>query len=125
MLTNHDSEALEDALKNCAREPIHLVGSIQPFGVMLVVDWQHWVIHAASRNLSSVFPFSADEAIGRPLDELIGLAAVAGLQSLALDDEAIGPKIWSLSLRREGQQFKYDAQVFRSGSSVVIEVEHW
>ena len=125
MLTNHDSEALEDALKNCAREPIHLVGSIQPFGVMLVVDWQHWVIHAASRNLSSVFPFSADEAIGRPLDELIGLAAVAGLQSLDLDDEAMGPKIWSLSLLREGQRYKYDAQVFRSGSSVVIEVEHW
>ncbi|MGV8860044.1 MAG: EAL domain-containing protein [Pseudomonas sp.] len=125
MLNNHESEVLEDALKNCAREPIHLVGSIQPFGVLLVVDPRHWVIHTASQNLASIFPINVDEALGKPLQELIGLESVAWLKGLNLDDEAMGPKIWSLSLLREGQWLKYDAQVFRSGNSLVIEVEHW
>lgn len=125
-MPNSDQQrALSEALENCAREPIHLIGSIQPVGVLLAVEPDQLRILVASENLHSLFPFNAAEAIGKPLHELLGAEQVAWLQAQQLEPVWSGPKIWSLSLTRAGQLRTYDAQVFRSGASLVIEIEHW
>lgn len=57
-------------LANCEREQIHLAGSIQPHGVLLVVQEPDNVIIQASAN--AVEFLKIDPIVGRPLSELDG-----------------------------------------------------
>ena len=55
-------------LTNCDREPIHLLGRIQSFGILLAFS-PDWVVVEASENAGALF--------GLPLAELLGAKAEA------------------------------------------------
>lgn len=57
-------------LEMCAREPIHIPGAIQPFGILLLVGTGDYVIRAASRNVEQIWEWSARSMIGRSIGEL-------------------------------------------------------
>ena len=57
-------------LADCEREQIHLAGSIQPHGVLLVVQEPDYVIIQTSANAVDVL--KTGPIIGRPLSELEG-----------------------------------------------------
>ncbi|MEO8010781.1 MAG: hypothetical protein ABI650_03965, partial [Dokdonella sp.] len=59
-------------LTNCERELIHLAGSIQPHGVLLVLDPVSLMVSSASENAAIVFARSVDSWVGGPLDALGG-----------------------------------------------------
>ncbi|WP_091112732.1 SpoIIE family protein phosphatase [Geodermatophilus dictyosporus] len=61
-------------LDNCAREPIHVPGSIQPRGVLLAVSEPDLVVVQASENLAGLTGVAWSDALGRPLAEVIGVA---------------------------------------------------
>ncbi|RBY75711.1 histidine kinase [Blastococcus sp. TF02-09] len=62
-------------LDNCAREPIHVPGSIQPRGVLLVVSDPDHVVEQASENLEELTGVSWQQSLGRPLTDVLGVAA--------------------------------------------------
>jgi two-component system, chemotaxis family, sensor kinase Cph1 len=62
-------EAKQVDLSTCAQEPIHIPGSIQPHGVLLVLKGPDFVVLQASKNATSVF---GSDVLGRPIDNLIG-----------------------------------------------------
>jgi len=115
--------ALEEALKVCASEPIHLIGSIQPVGVLLAVDRQSFIIRAASANLASIFPSTASAVIGQALATLISAEQLDWLHTLIELGDWGGAKVWSVDLPFDGKLRTYDAQVFLAGDLFVIEVE--
>lgn len=115
--------ALEEALKVCASEPIHLIGSIQPVGVLLAVDRQSFIIRAASANLASIFPSTAGAVIGQALGTLISAEQLDWLHTLIELGDWSGAKVWSVDLPIDGKLRTYDAQVFLAGDLFVIEVE--
>ena len=51
-------------LDNCAREPIHVPGSIQPRGVLLAVTEPDLVVRHTSENVA--------EVLGHPVDDVLG-----------------------------------------------------
>ena len=57
-------------LANCEREQIHLAGSIQPHGVLLVVQEPDNIIIQASANAAEYLKI--DPIVGRPLSEIDG-----------------------------------------------------
>ncbi|SDF17542.1 Bacteriophytochrome (light-regulated signal transduction histidine kinase) [Blastococcus aurantiacus] len=59
-------------LDNCAREPIHVPGSIQPRGVLLVVSDPAHVVEQASENLEQLTGVPWGQALGRPLADVLG-----------------------------------------------------
>jgi two-component system, chemotaxis family, sensor kinase Cph1 len=59
-------------LTNCEREPIHVPGSIQPRGVLIAVSEPDMVVRQGSRNLADVVGTAWDDALGRPLAEVLG-----------------------------------------------------
>ena len=68
-----DSPAFGQAdLTNCERELIHLAGSVQPHGVMLVVREADWTLVQISANVAIL--------LGVPVRDLLGqtLAALGG-----------------------------------------------
>ncbi len=59
-------------LTNCDREPIHIPGSVQPHGAMLVADPHTNIVMFASENIDAFLDVSAHDAIGREVSALIG-----------------------------------------------------
>ena len=53
-------------LTNCEREPIHILGNIQPFGFLVAVGTD-WLIARVSANVEQFTGKTADELLGQPL----------------------------------------------------------
>ncbi|MDZ7651646.1 MAG: GAF domain-containing protein [Burkholderiaceae bacterium] len=78
-------------LSNCERELIHLAGSVQPHGVLLVIDVERRVLQATA-NAAALLGHSADSLLGRPLADLGGdLDARVAQSVLDLEPERTAP----------------------------------
>ncbi|WP_337360767.1 SpoIIE family protein phosphatase [Mycolicibacterium sphagni] len=71
-------------LDNCAREPIHIPGSIQPRGVLAVLREPDFEVRSVSANVSKLLGKEVDAVLGRPLSTLIGAEPAAQIQQAAL-----------------------------------------
>ena len=75
-----DAPATVD-LTNCDREPIHLLGAIQPFGFLVTIESANWTITRASRNAAEWLQADSGGLLGRPLDHFFthdGLHLIRG-----------------------------------------------
>lgn len=59
-------------LTNCDREPIHIPGSIQPYGCLLACDGSVGMVRRHSVNAGPMLGIGAGDINGRKLDDLIG-----------------------------------------------------
>ena len=93
-------------LTSCDREPIHIPGAIQPYGVMLVVDDQGRVVGHANSPI---------EVLDRSLHDLIGEHAAA-----------IAPRLPPTGIHVLGEVAfaagTCDAVAYRSGGHLVVEL---
>lgn len=78
----------EADLTNCDREPIHIPGSIQPHGAMLVYDPALQLVTHASANAAELLGSGGDIA-GQPLEAVIGGAAAHAVRNAAA--KSVGP----------------------------------
>lgn len=70
-------------LDNCAREPIHIPGSVQPRGVLAVLREPDFTIRQVSTNVDELLGRSVDDVLGRHLSALIGPDQAAAVQQAA------------------------------------------
>ena len=79
-----DSPAFGQAdLSNCERELIHLAGSVQPHGVLLLLQEPELRVLQASANCAVVLGTPVQALLGQPLAVLGGDVAAQVLQRLA------------------------------------------
>lgn len=109
-------------LTNCDREPIHLLGAIQPIGFLLAVSEQ-WVVERASANLADYLGIAAEAALGQPVDALIDGHAIHGFRNRVamLRGEDAVERIFGCSLRPDLPEF--DIALHVTGGQIVIECE--
>jgi light-regulated signal transduction histidine kinase (bacteriophytochrome)/CheY-like chemotaxis protein len=62
-------------LSNCDREPIHIPGSIQPHGAMLVYDASTQIVTHASVNAVAMLGIQSDAIVGQALHDVLGADA--------------------------------------------------
>jgi light-regulated signal transduction histidine kinase (bacteriophytochrome)/CheY-like chemotaxis protein len=67
-------------LTNCDKEPIHILGAIQPIGFLIALS-SDWVVARVSANIGEFLGGTAEDKIGRPLAELLPPAAIHGLRN--------------------------------------------
>ena len=72
-------DSSEITVENCADEPIHIPGSIQPHGVLLVIEEPSSMITRVSNNTFSLLGIAPHELLGQPLSYLIGEEQQAGI----------------------------------------------
>lgn len=114
-------------LSNCAREPIHIPGSIQPHGVLLVLGEPELRVLQVSANVEELLGVPAAAALGRSLRELLGdraaplaadlkAAPVQGRPAFlrTVDLGAIGP---------EGCARSFHAVAHRTEGAILLELE--
>lgn len=117
-----DSSAFKVDLTNCDREPIHVLGNIQPFGFLITVG-ADWHVTRASINLDQFIGVAPGEAIGQPLLELFSEKAVHSIRNritLLRGPDAV-ERLFYIALIEGGPLF--DLALHFSGGQVVIEAE--
>ena len=105
-------------LNHCDREPIHIPGAIQPFGVLFVLDGEMNVTQA-SENVSDHLSCSVDEVLGRPLSEIVDSASAEEVRSVLRE------RRWQdanpLSIGAGGKRF--DGIVHHHSGAAILELE--
>ena len=118
----HETSGFKVDLTNCEREPIHVLGNIQPFGFLLTVG-ADWFVTRASANLAQFIGIAPGEAVGKPLLELFSEKAVHSIRNritLLRGPDAV-ERLFNVALRDGGALF--DVALHFSGGEVVIEAE--
>jgi light-regulated signal transduction histidine kinase (bacteriophytochrome) len=64
-------------LTDCDREPIHIPGTIQPFGVLIGLAEPSLTIIQISDNVEDHLSVRVDDALGQPLSTLLEPASTA------------------------------------------------
>lgn len=109
-------------LDNCDREPIHLLGAIQPAGFLLALS-ADWSICRASANTEQYLGYAPDQLIGRPLADFIDSEALHALRNRVaslVSGDAV-ERIFGCRLRKERPPF--DLAVHWSDGRIVIDAE--
>lgn len=104
-------------LDDCAREPIHIPGAIQPHGVMLVADQSSQEITHAAGDVARLLGLSA--WIGRTLGEVLGDALAASI-ARATASSAAGAYAGRLHPPAGGV---LDVSAHVSGGRLIVELE--
>jgi chemotaxis family two-component system sensor kinase Cph1 len=104
---------------DCDREPIHIPGTIQRFGVLFVLAEPSLTVTQVSENVGEHLPFRVEEVLGRPLSTIMEPASVAQVAE-ALRDER-WQEMNPLPIGVDGRQF--DGIVHRHDGAAILELE--
>lgn len=103
-------------LSVCEREPIHLLGSIQPHGVLLALSEPELTLRVVSDNTQSLLGEPAERLLGRTLHQVLPAELLTpALQALA------HPGTWPQRLDMHGQPLT--ALVHHADGLSVLELE--
>lgn len=75
------SEFRPELLNECDKEPIHLLGGVQPHGVMVVVDADGYRVQRVSANVEAIFGLKVDDILGKSLLGIIAQSQRKELQA--------------------------------------------
>ncbi|WP_265570307.1 HWE histidine kinase domain-containing protein [Sphingomicrobium nitratireducens] len=120
-MSEQDPE-FEVDLTNCDREPIHLLGAIQPIGFLMALS-SDWMVMRASTNVSQYLPTTAEDMIGHPASDFITGEAIHALRNrLALlrGDNAV-ERLFDVELTEQGARF--DAAIHMNEGVIIVEAE--
>ena len=105
-------------LNDCDREPIHIPGTIQPFGVLFALD-EEMKVTQVSENVSDHLSLRVDEVLGRPLSEIVDPAGAEEVRSVLREQR------WHdanpLSIGACGKRF--DGIVHHHEGAAILELE--
>jgi light-regulated signal transduction histidine kinase (bacteriophytochrome) len=109
-------------LTNCDREPIHVPGSVQPFGFLLAL-LSDFSICMTSANVADYLGASYAEFFQRPLREVFSESAVEAIRTRVdyLAGKDAVERIFGLQLQDGGKPF--DVAIHFSGAYLVVEAE--
>lgn len=109
-------------LTNCDREPIHLLGAIQPFGFLIGVS-ADWIITRLSANAPDYLKQPIGDLLGLPIVEVLteeGVHTIRGRLQVLRGADAV-ERIFNLRLLDSPKL--YDVAVHVSEHTIVIEAE--
>jgi chemotaxis family two-component system sensor kinase Cph1 len=104
-------------LSDCDREPIHIPGSIQPHGCMLVAESQSLVVRYGAGDLGRML--GTDAWIGRPLADIVGEDHARKAARLV----QITPKKAFIGTMEMPAAVGLDLTAHASGDYLVLEIE--
>jgi light-regulated signal transduction histidine kinase (bacteriophytochrome)/CheY-like chemotaxis protein len=104
-------------LSQCAREPIHIPGAIQPYGALAAALADTGAVSHVSANLAAIAGVQPDQVLGTALAGLIGDAAWQSAQTLQAGQPG-------LALRIDGKNDRtLLAYIHRTGRHLCVEFE--
>jgi len=117
-------------LANCAEEPIHIPGSIQPHGCLLAVSVSDLRIDYCSGNTKDFIGLDYKQLLGKTLDEVFGKKSANSIRNYVVtmgDTSApweleLEGKIWQGIIHQSGEQYIIELEPFTSEPSELSDV---
>ena len=109
-------------LLDCAREPIHIPGHVQPFGFLLALT-PDWRVSHASANIGEFTGRAPEDFLGHYVVSLLDPDAVHTLRNLAATLYGKDAVQRSFNLKLVADRPAFDVAVHLSGTKVIIEAE--
>ena len=109
-------------LTNSDREPIHVLGTVQPFGFLIALT-ADWLVSRVSANSAAFIGLSPDDMLGKPVSDLLDADAIHALRNritLLRGADSV-ERIFSLPLMSGGA--RSDVAVHFSGPLVGLKAE--
>lgn len=118
-------DLIEEALRHCDREPITVPGSIQPHGLLLVLEEPDYRARQASANLREHSRFDADEALGKTLEEIFGAEPGQQIAHCLRQSRIAENPIYLRTVTLEGQRGPtgFDVLAHRHDGRLILELE--
>ncbi|MBM5573712.1 GAF domain-containing protein [Deefgea sp. CFH1-16] len=104
----------EQALRQCATEAIHLIGSIQDHGIFLVLDLNDEFIHVSS-NTEHFFGLDPNELLGKNIKHISALQPILSL----IKDKKTAEHHQNISI---GNKYKFNISTSIHDDSLYIEL---
>ena len=108
-------------LADCAREPIHLSGAVQPHGCMLVCGLNDWVVTHASANAAGFLGLGDGHLVGRAAEDLIDRLLLHDLRNTLQGSMISGSAERLVNVHVTDGGPAMDAAIHASGNSAVLE----
>jgi light-regulated signal transduction histidine kinase (bacteriophytochrome)/AmiR/NasT family two-component response regulator len=116
-----EASIANDDKEDCAREPIHISGAIQPHGYLVVLSAVDHAVIAVSQNFADALELSVADMIGRPVSDFLTSTAAEPLNTLLAWRER-GPLI-RVILRNPHRTDALDGVVRIDGDAILLELE--
>lgn len=110
-------------LTNCDREPIHIPGSIQPHGAMLVMDQSGQNLLFASANIPCITGYRGDLIPGTAISLIVGEKNAHDFRNAAAKAREPGLSSVVLGLRFPGKSTLFDAVIHTHLGKTFVEIE--
>jgi light-regulated signal transduction histidine kinase (bacteriophytochrome) len=109
-------------ISNCEREPIHVLGTVQPFGFLIAVS-ADWIIARATTNTADHIGQDADSLLGKPLVDVFLPEAIHSIRNRVAMLRGLDAVERLFSIELVADRPPFDVAVHFSGRAVVIEAE--
>jgi len=122
--SSESSSVLDQVLyRNCDREQIHLLGNIQPHGVLIGIDESTLKIVQISENTTQFFNLGASSFINQPLTILFPQSQVDILVALLPHEnlEVFNPIKLTIQIKRK--KYLFQGIMHRSHGLLILELE--
>ena len=110
-------------LDTCDREPIHLIGAVQPHGALIAFEYDSHNITYASTNTAEFVGYAPEALLGKPVSSLIGIENEA--QMPTFPEETTTPELlkpWFISFNNaQGKPVQTECLPHRNKDHIILE----
>nr|WP_261368090.1 ATP-binding protein [Pseudosulfitobacter koreense] len=110
-------------MTTCDREPIHLIGAVQPHGALIALNNETGIIEYASLNTASYLGHAPETILGQTLDFVIGgdnAAALPRIDRVTTTPELLQPWFFSFDAP-DGTRIDAECLPHRSDDHIILE----
>lgn len=109
-------------LTNCDKEPIHIPGSIQPHGMLLVLKEPQLEIVQVSNNTFDFLGLHPQELLNKELKELLDPKQISSIKACILEDfESLNPL--RITINNQDNPLIFDGIIHRLDGVLILELE--
>lgn len=109
-------------LSACDREPIHIPGSIQAYGVLVAFNSKSTIVTAVSESVEAILGHKVEDVLGRPIGEIAKELHEPALVARA-EIADTGSSVFRVTLDVGGSPRPFVTAVHYSGNYTILEVE--
>jgi two-component system, chemotaxis family, sensor kinase Cph1 len=113
----------EADLTTCDREPIHIPGSIQPHGVLLVIDRQRCCVDQVAGDTQSITGMGHSQIIGQPISAVLDAEATAFVTETVKSTAHFVAPSMRLGVGPMQGDARFDLTLHALGDTAIVELE--
>ncbi|WP_036160751.1 diguanylate cyclase [Marinimicrobium sp. LS-A18] len=116
------ADELQAAQEECAREPIHIPGAVQSFGVLLSFDSSIRRVWQVSANVRQHLGLTVNECLGASAAGILGSSLLGRIRRGLANSDRL-PGAMTVTRKLAGISRKLHVVAYRSGDAVIVELE--